>query len=427
MSNYHAIAAVTATLRNLLERGIGGEPGMNDINVTTLPLDRAREGVTTNQVNLFLYQIAVNGAWRNQDLPGPGQVTSAGAGRPPLPLTLHYLLTAFGSGNNDGIRAQQVLGRAMSILHDHALLGPQEIQEALPGNDLAEQQERVRITLCPSSLEEISKLWTAFQSEYRLSVAYEASVVLIESTLPVTAPLPVLRRGAEGRGVIVVIGALPRIEQVRLPGPEPTVELGDTLTLIGRDLTGDSVRVLLRHPLVDRPFERRPREGSEAGRLLVDLPAPGDPTSDDSAAARWPAGFYTVTVVTGRTGEPDRRSNQAALALRPRLLDRSPPQIATGQRATVTLTCRERVRPEQRAVMLFGDREVPADPAEPPPGAEPAPTRFLRFTFTAPRLPGTDPVDYVVRLSVDGVHSSPVEPGARPPRFAADQKVTVTP
>jgi len=427
MSNYLAIAAVTATLRNLLERGIGTEPDMNDINVTTLPLDKAREGITTNQVNLLLYQTAVNGAWRNQDLPGPGHATSAGAGRPPLPLTLHYLLTAFGSGNNDGVRAQQVLGRAMSILHDHALLGPQEIQEALPGNDLAEQLERVRITLNPTSLEEISKLWTAFQSEYRLSVAYEASVVLIESTLPVAAPLPVLRRGAEDRGVIVVVGALPRIDQVRLPGPEPTVELGDRLTFIGRNLAGDSVQVLLRHPLVDRPFERRPLEGSEPGKLIVALPAPGDPTSDNSPAARWPAGFYTVTVVTGRTGEPDRRSNQAALALRPRLLERSPPQIAAGQPATLTLTCRERVRPEQRAVLLFGDREVPADHVALPPGTEPAPTRVLRFTFTAPPLPGTDPVDYVLRLSVDGVHSSPVEPGARPPRFAAGQKLTVTP
>jgi hypothetical protein len=426
MSDYRAIAAVTATLRNLLENGIRTEPDMSDIKVTTLPLDKAREGVTANQVNLFLYQTAVDGAWRNQDLPGLGQVTSTGPGRPPLPLTLHYLLTAFGSGNNDGVRAHQVLGRAMSILHDHALLGPQEIADALPTSDLGQQVERVRITLHPANLDELSKMWTAFQSEYRLSVAYEASVVLIESSLPVRTPLPVLRRGAEDRGVIVVIGALPRIDRLRLPGPEPTAELGDTLTIVGHKLAGDRVRVLLRHPLVDRPFERQPLGGSDAERVTVKLPDPGDPGNDNAPAARWPAGFYMVTVVTGRAGEPDRRSNQAALALRPRILDRTPTAIQSGQAATLTITSRERVRPEQRAVLLFGDREVPADPPTPSPGTTPVPTRVLRFSFTAPPLPGTDPVEHVVRLSVDGVHSSPTKPGAKPPQFAAGQKVTVT-
>jgi Pvc16 N-terminal domain len=427
MSDYLAIAAVTATLRNLLEAGIAGKPEMNDVKVTALPPDKAREGTTTNQVNLFLYQTAIDGAWRNQDVPGPGQVTSAGARRPPLGLVLHYLLTAFGSGNNDGVRAHRVLGRAMSILHDHALLGPQEIREALPDSDLAEQVERVRITLHPTSLDELSKLWTAFQTEYRLSVAYEASVVLLDSTLPATTPLPVLRRGTDDRGVIVVLGSLPRVDRLRMPGPEPTAELGDTLTIAGRNLTGDSVRVLLRHPLVERPFERRPLDGASAESLTVKLPDPGDPADDNSPAARWPAGFYTVTVVTTRTGEPDRRSNRVALALRPRLLGRAPTEVRTGEAVTLQVTCRERVRPEQRAVVLFGEREVPAVPVEVPPGAEPTPRRVLEFRFTAPPLPpDVDRAEHVVRLSVDGVHSSPLDRRARPPRFGADQKVTVT-
>jgi hypothetical protein len=427
MSDYSAISAVTATLRNLLEKRIAAEEAMNDVKVTTLPPDKAREGITTNQVNLFLYQAAIDGAWRNQDLPNPGQVTSAGARRPPLGLVLHYLLTAFGSGNDDGVRAHRVLGRAMSILHDHALLGPQEIHDALPDSDLSAQVERVRITLHPASLDELSKLWTAFETGYRLSVAYEASVVLIESTLPVTTPLPVLRRGVADRGVIVVLGSLPRVEAIRLPGPEPTVELGNTVTIAGHNLAGDSVRVLLRHPLVEAPFVRQPLAGASAESLTVKLPDPGDPANDNSPAARWPAGFYTVTVVTGRSGEPDRRSNQTALALRPRILGRTPTEVQAGQKFTLELSCRERVRPQQRAVLLFGDREVPADPVVVPPGTQPAPTRDLKFTLTAPPLPpGVNRVEHVVRLSVDGVHSSPLHPAARPPQFAADQKVAVT-
>jgi hypothetical protein len=47
---------------------------------------------------------------------------------------------------------------------------------------LHEQVERVRITLQPLTLEEVAKLWNVFQTPYRISVAYEVSVVLIEST-----------------------------------------------------------------------------------------------------------------------------------------------------------------------------------------------------------------------------------------------------
>jgi hypothetical protein len=39
----------------------------------------------------------------------------------------------------------------------------------------------VRVTLQPLSLEEMSRLWSTFQTQYRLSVAYEVSVVLIDS------------------------------------------------------------------------------------------------------------------------------------------------------------------------------------------------------------------------------------------------------
>jgi len=45
------------------------------------------------------------------------------------------------------------------------------------------------------SLEDVSKLWTTFQTQYRISAAYEVSVVIIESSRIVKTPLPVLTRG----------------------------------------------------------------------------------------------------------------------------------------------------------------------------------------------------------------------------------------
>ena len=66
MSNALAIAAVTATLRNLLTLGVTLVPDLADTIVTTHVPDAARNGGTTaNQINLFLYQAVPNAAWRN--------------------------------------------------------------------------------------------------------------------------------------------------------------------------------------------------------------------------------------------------------------------------------------------------------------------------------------------------------------------------
>ena len=170
MSNPLAIAAVTATLRNLLLRGV---PGLPNQNVTTKPLDKARPATSTkDQINIFLYQTALNAAWRNMDI--PRQVHSGETAQPPLALNLHYLVTAFGDGDDDS-SSHRWLGQAMSVLHDHPVLGAQEIQDALLPDDsgLQTQIERVRITPQSLSLEDMSKLWTTFQTQYRISAAYQ--------------------------------------------------------------------------------------------------------------------------------------------------------------------------------------------------------------------------------------------------------------
>ena len=94
----------------------------------------------------------------------------------------------------------ELLGKAMSTLHDHSVLGPRRHPQRArprrcPRSDLDRQLERIRITLQPLTLEEISKLWTGFATQYRLSAAYEVAVALIESTRPARTPLPVLTRG----------------------------------------------------------------------------------------------------------------------------------------------------------------------------------------------------------------------------------------
>ena len=65
MSNSLAIAAVTATLQSILQRTVVTEADLADTKVTILPLDKARVGLTVNQLNLFLYQISRDAAFSN--------------------------------------------------------------------------------------------------------------------------------------------------------------------------------------------------------------------------------------------------------------------------------------------------------------------------------------------------------------------------
>lgn len=235
MSNALAIATVTAALRNLLTMGVPLnlpadlpiEFDLSDLQVTTQAPDKARSTNSNNQLNLFLYQTALNAALRNTDLPTP--VRSGEVVQPPLTLDLHYILTAYGRDDSD-IHAHVLLGQDMRLLYDHTLLGAIELRDALPGSTLHEQIERVRITLQPVQIEEVSKSWTAFQSPYRLSAVYQVGVVMIESLQARRSALPVLRRGANDQGVFSVAHPPATIREVLPPPPKPAAELGDQLT-----------------------------------------------------------------------------------------------------------------------------------------------------------------------------------------------------
>src|SRR5512143_1351188 len=304
MSNALAIAAATATLRSLLLHGLG----ISD--VTTKPPDTARKGLSSNQVNLFLYQTDVDAAWRNQDM--PNKVKSGETGQPPLPLRLHYLLTAYGDSDDES-KAQQLLGRAMSVLYDHPLLGPEEIKAAtavdVAGSDLHEQVERVRITLQPFSLEEVSKLWTAFATNYRLSATYHVDVVLIESTRAARTPLPVLTQGPGDSGPVAqgdLVPPFPTLDSITIPGGRLAALLGDQIVIAGHHLaldTGDPNQVSVALNFVTSRLAQSP-SGPVAlanrtdTQITVTLPHP--------SGAYYPAGLYQVSANIQPVGSPDQ-------------------------------------------------------------------------------------------------------------------------
>jgi len=208
MSTALRIASVTYLLRDLLnngliERGLTGSLG-GDVIATALPPDKveiAPDGIK-GQLNLFMYHVTYNQGWRNVAQPafnGKGERIT----NPPLAIDLHYLLTAYGSGE---IHSEILLGHGMQLFHETPVLSQVDIGTILAENnlpdglkllatsDLAEQTEHIRITPESLSIEDMSKLWAAFATKYRPTAAYKATVVLIESQKSTKPGLPVKER-----------------------------------------------------------------------------------------------------------------------------------------------------------------------------------------------------------------------------------------
>jgi hypothetical protein len=414
MSNGYALAAVTAVLRSRLNHhlaaGLAGSIG--DVSVSALPPDRITVGTSEpTQLNVFLYQVTHNQAWRNVDLPST-DATGASVDAPPLGLDLHYLLTAYGP---DTFVGEMVLGHALRALHDEpvlerdvirAALNPATPDPSLPavlgGSGLADQVEQIRLTPTVMAPEELSKLWSALQAHYRPTACYEARVVLIDSNRPKRHALPV-----SGAGVAGVAGMPPVLDTVEnAAGPVPVTAAG-TIVLRGRDLAADSLIVLLggeEHTpatedvrpnaiTVDLSAAGVPlRAGWVAAQVRVDVPL-GDPPVPHSAYPSNTVPFLlvpTITVTAAVTGT----ETVAGVPLSAGHLDVTvAPAVTARQRVSLLLNEVAPAGRPPRAVALA----APGGNGVPP---EDSGTTTIRFPFT-----GVPSGDYVVRLSVDGAES----------------------
>ncbi|MEM9979855.1 MAG: Pvc16 family protein, partial [Cyanobacteria bacterium P01_D01_bin.2] len=65
MSNYLAIATVTATLQKMLQEEVSRE--MAGVQVTTLRPDAVSTNVSGACLNIYMYQATPNPGWRNAD------------------------------------------------------------------------------------------------------------------------------------------------------------------------------------------------------------------------------------------------------------------------------------------------------------------------------------------------------------------------
>jgi len=436
MSTALAIAGVTAVLRDLLNDGLVNHNATgvlgSTVSVSVLPPDRVvpANGSEASQLNLFLYQVTPNAGWSNERLPavdGSGRVRLS---NPLLALNLHYLLSAYGGSD---LHPEILLGYAMQILHENPVVTRQALRTALSpspevGVDLppalraladcglADQIEQLRITPERLNTEEMSKLWTATQSHYRPTAAYQVTVVLIEPSRPAHAPLPVLTRGPvdpatnRERGVIVepsLIPPVPMLDAVEPPGKQPVVRLGETVDLQGHHLDGTGRQVVLSNARFEVEETLSAVGSSEPARVQFVIPT--------ARAADFPVGVYQVSARVVRPGETGpRETNRFAFVLAPQLTN-LPLSVARDGGGTVSFTLDfvPELRKGQTVLLLLGQQEITPEPFT-------APTDALDFSIA-----NAPPGKHLARLRIDGIDSPIIDRGTSPPVFF-NQRIEIT-
>jgi Pvc16 N-terminal domain len=449
MSSPLAIGAVSAVLRNLLDDGLieagaamGSTVSVSAVAPDTINLENPDE---SPRLNLFLHQVTPNSGWRNTALPSRSASSGERLTNAPLALDLHYLLTAYGRAD---FHAEILLGYAMHLLHERPVIdraavrralnpSPLDVSmlppafQALAASDLADQVELIKITPSAMSVDEMSKLWSAIQTHYRPSTAYQVSVVLIEGTRPGRSPLPVLSRGRvdpmtqRDRGVVVnpdLLPPLPTLFAATPPLLQSGARLGETVTVTGVRLAGTGHRARLLHRLLLAPIEIATAAPNTAGtELSFALP------NDAAAQASFPPGLWQLTVRFTPTGELNERdTNAVPLVLAPAPVIAADPGLGlpaasvtrggAPPQVTVTLASRPQVRLEQRASLLLDAVEAVASPRA-------AASDPLVFVFPNSVTPGA----HWLRLRVDGTDSVLLDRSGPVPVFNPTQQITVPP
>jgi hypothetical protein len=382
MADFTGIEAVTDTLRQLLLQRMEASVGLT---VRTAPLD-ADGATAAPYVNLFLYRISENAEIRNQDLPGRGGPLAFG--RPPLSLDLHYLMTAAGIDIDEDRGAQRLLGDAMLVLHDHAII-PQDDPVLHPA--LVGEVELLKISVDPLDSEDLTKIWTASTNAFRLSVGYKVTVVQLESTLPRRMPKPVLEPPTDpldlrsGPYVFAVPIDRPQIVSllvIRPPGteemPVPYARTGDVLVIRGSSFY-PGTRVLL------DGFDASANIAPESTGSTLFVEVPEDPALQ--------AGIRRLELVrnveVGSNDVPLMRSGVTAFVLIPRIDSITAASGAAGSNLTIDGT--NLIAGDGPTFVVVGDQAI-----------EPTAATASQLQIVIPALPADT---YPVSVRVNGAES----------------------
>lgn len=397
MSNYLAVATVTATLQRTLQAAV--QMDVEGARITTVRPSDIGNGTPEAGVNLFLYQVMTNPALNNMDA-----TPFRSRGNPvkrQAALDLYYMFSFY--GNEAELEPQRLLGSVIRVLNDKCIVTQEMIRAAcrdstlpfLQSSNLAEQVQQMNVVPLDLNLEDLSKAWSVFfQTPYLLSVAYKVLVVLVEGEESAKRALPVRDRRVNG---MMPFFNQPQVEQVMARGGvNEAIGIDSTLVITGKQLKGDwGTQIRL------GGLEVTPTEVS-ATRLTLQL------AQVPTIALR--AGVQSLQVLHppplgNGTHHRGKESNAAAFVLRPRLLGVEVRELSGEEdelrSAQLQLQTNVAIGERQRVVVVLnewdGDRQASY--------LFDAPSRSQESATIVVPIQAVKPGEYLVRLMVDGAES----------------------
>jgi hypothetical protein len=404
MSNFLSVAAVTETLRQMLDKalktdiiGASHQPEAKAVKPNSPSNEIPKLGV-----NIFLYQITPNASCRNYDLPTRRQDGTV-AQMPRSAWELHYLLSFY--GDETKLEPQRVMGSVVRTMHSHPVLTSKMIQDVkgtvnyLTESDLDREVELIKFSPIQLSLEELSKIWSVFfQNSYTLSTAYQASVVFIDGKEKPGSSLPVRERN-----ILVMPFNNPVIDSV-LP---QFVKSGQNISIKGINLTSESVKIFFGSTSAVPENDK-----IKSDEIIVTLPA----------GLR--AGINTVKVVhelnfkTPKEPHKGFESNIGIFILRPVISNLAAEDVTSStvngtvyKSGNLKIDFSPKVSKEQKVVLMLNQ-------LNPPSGKAPAAFNFnapLNNGITDPHIDETSNIkipftgivegEYLVRVMVDRAES----------------------
>lgn len=186
VSEFTIINDITKEIRSRIFSAMTTSPGVTlgfTSESTDILIEPPTDAGETGMLSMYLYHVGINNSLRNQNM--LANIARADEQRlPPLPIELHYICTPIDSEEDTN---QLVLGRLLQFVYDAPTI--REINSAPLGNSFGGASSELRITPDLLNVEQLSQLWNAFGSPYRLSLAFKVDVVAIDSAkTPTLAP-----------------------------------------------------------------------------------------------------------------------------------------------------------------------------------------------------------------------------------------------
>jgi len=194
MADFDAVSDATRTIADKLTAGLASlaqppwsmnPPPTCQINDLTTPIGQPPPAPV---LTLTLYEILEDPSARNRPNRRTIDRTTGNVivTRQPVALLLRYFTTAW---TGDAVSDQLVLGRAIQILYDNAIIGGADLQGTLFDHD-----EALNITMAPMSIEDRTWYWRAIETRYRVSANYEVRVVKVDPDSELELPPVTSRR-----------------------------------------------------------------------------------------------------------------------------------------------------------------------------------------------------------------------------------------